>query len=137
MATGFAICKIQGGNPTWWSQVPPEDWQKMGSTTMAISPDGKWGLCMIVGTVAQLATANALPDVLGIGVKGQLDNNVPLATRNKVNTYLTNNSMAFQFAAGTTARQMLKKMGEYFDVKFPGSADKDLPGMPDPDEVTK
>jgi hypothetical protein len=74
-----------------------------------------WGAYLISGTAAQLTAINALPEAVGIAVLTQsaegakwteLDSNITLAIRNKLNTWLTARGYP-TIPAGWTNRQVV------------------------------
>jgi len=95
---------------------------------------GDWAVYLVSGTGAQLLAIDALPNVIGIcavtesgDVKwGELDANIALAVRTKLNTWLTARGLP-TIPAGWTNRKVLvevaKRMDERFDLGFFDVAD--------------
>ena len=57
------VCTIEGGNPSFWKGLTPEEWAKVNSQTIAMSADQKNGICSAGGPAAILDKISLLPGV--------------------------------------------------------------------------
>ncbi len=113
--TGFDLGRLSGEQITVKRGEPPVDTvvdEYIGGYAY-IGKVGNWGAYLVYGTPTMLQELDALPGVVGIATKKQLDQNVKAAVRNKLNTWLTNHNKP-TIPAGWTNRRLVKKIMKHF-----------------------
>ncbi|MHC4560882.1 MAG: hypothetical protein ACYS80_26675 [Planctomycetota bacterium] len=112
-AKAYTIAKIVDGSPIWVEQ---------GLEYRAYAlrcRKGNWGLYAVSGTGAQLQAIDALADVYGISTFGNVDEVMDATLRTNLNQFIIDKDIhpTWQIPADWTARQVFRKMVEYFDLQ--------------------